>query len=84
MKTVQPTLLIFLWLTSSSLVLAQPITICPYNPHYYFYKDKPIVLITSAEHYGGVVNKDFDYIPYFKMLQSYRLNYTRIYPGYLI
>lgn len=71
-------------LSSSKPVGAQPISVCPENSHYYFYKNKPIVLITSAEHYGGVINKDFDYIPYFDMLKSYNLNYTRIYPGYLI
>jgi hypothetical protein len=63
---------------------AQPISICKDNPHYYFFQNKPIVLITSAEHYGAVINKDFDYVAYFDMLKSYNLNYTRIYPGYLI
>jgi hypothetical protein len=63
---------------------SQPISICPYNPHYYFYKDKPVVLITSAEHYGAVINKGFNYVKYLNMLQSFHLNYTRIYPGYLI
>jgi hypothetical protein len=29
-----------------------PIQVCPDNPHSYFYQGKPIVLITSAEHYG--------------------------------
>lgn len=73
-------LLLFMsWLTD-----AQPIGICPGNPHYYFYKNQPVVLITSAEHYGGVINKDFNYVEYFDMLKSYNLNYTRIYPGYLI
>jgi hypothetical protein len=65
-------------------VSAQPIGICPDNPHYYYYKGKPIVLITSAEHYGAVINKGFDYIAYLNALQLYKLNYTRIYPGYLI
>lgn len=58
-------------------------TICvhPENPHYYCYKGSPIMLITSAEHYGGVINKAFDYRIYFDTLQSYGLNYTRIYCG---
>ncbi len=59
----------------------QPIGVDPHNPHYYSYHGKPILLITSAEHYGAVINKDFDYLPYFDMLKSYGLNYTRIYPG---
>lgn len=63
---------------------AQPISVCPHNPHYYFYRNKPVVLITSAEHYGSVINREFNYVRYLNMLQSYKLNYTRIYPGYLI
>ena len=54
------------------------------NPHYFQYKGKEILLITSAEHYGGVVNKAFDYVKYFDMLAEYGLNYTRIYPGAFI
>jgi hypothetical protein len=62
---------------------AEPIGLHPANPHYYLFHGQPTVLITSAEHYGAVVNKDFDYIPYLDTLKSYGLNYTRIYPGAL-
>ncbi len=55
----------------------------PDNPHYYLFHGKPTVLVTSAEHYGAVVNKEFDYVAYLDALSSYGLNYTRIYPGYL-
>jgi len=51
------------------------------NPHYYEYKGKEILLITSAEHYGAVISKKFDYVSYFNTLAEYGLNYTRIYPG---
>ena len=54
------------------------------NPHYYQYKGKEILLITSAEMYGAVVNKQFNYKKYFDLLHKYRLNYTRIYPGAMI
>jgi hypothetical protein len=60
---------------------AQPIGIHPENPHYFLFRGKPTILITSAEHYGAMINKDFDYVAYFDMLKSYGLNYTRIYPG---
>lgn len=53
------------------------------NPHYFSFKGKPTLLITSAEHYGGVLNRDFDYVAYFDKLKGYDLNYTRIYPGAL-
>ena len=58
-----------------------PIRIHPENPHYLLYGGKPAVLITSAEHYGAMINKDFDYVAYFDTLKSFGLNYTRIYPG---
>ena len=53
------------------------------NPHYFSFKGKPTLLITSAEHYGAVINKDFDYVQYLDALKAYGLNYTRIYPGAL-
>jgi hypothetical protein len=61
----------------------QPISLLKENPHYFLYKGNPTVLITSAEHYGAVVNSKFDFKAYFDWLGSYGLNYTRIYPGYL-
>ena len=54
------------------------------NPHYFEYKGREILLITSAEHYGAVISKKFDYVKYFDMLASYGLNYTRIYPGAVV
>jgi hypothetical protein len=62
---------------------AQPIRQHPSNPHYFLFRNQPTVLITSAEHYGAVINKDFDYAVYLDALRSYGFNYTRIYPGAL-
>jgi hypothetical protein len=61
----------------------EPIRLHPQNPHYLEYGGKPTLLITSAEHYGAVVNLDFDYVAYLDALVVYRLNDTRIYPGFL-
>lgn len=60
---------------------AEPITIDPSNPHYYLFNGRPTVLITSAEHYGAVVNLDFNYVAYLDALKAYGLNYTREWPG---
>jgi len=60
-----------------------PICTHPENPHYFLFNGEPTILVTSAEHYGAVVNKDFDTIAYLDALRSYGLNYTRIYPGAL-
>jgi hypothetical protein len=60
---------------------AEPIKLHPSNPHYYLFNGQPTVLITSAEHYGAVINLDFDYVTYLDALKAYGLNYTRIWPG---
>ena len=49
---------------------AGPIQLHPENPHYFFWRGEPTVLITSAEHYGAVLNRAFDYKKYFKTLES--------------
>jgi hypothetical protein len=58
-----------------------PISIHPENPHYYMYHGKPLFLITSDQHYGAVINMDFDYIPFLDTLAANGMNFTRIYPG---
>ena len=60
---------------------AEPIKLDPSNPHYYTFNGQPTILITSAEHYGAVVNLDFDYVAYLDALKAHGLNYTRIWPG---
>ena len=60
---------------------AQPIRLHPDNPHYFQYKGEPKVLVTSAEHYGAVLNRDFDYKTYLKTLHQDGMNYTRIFTG---
>jgi tetratricopeptide (TPR) repeat protein len=71
-------------LSVAASLRAEPIKQHPDNPHYFLYEGQPTILITSAEHYGAVINKDFDYVAYLDALHAYGLNYTRIYPGYLI
>lgn len=58
-----------------------PIQLHPENPHYFLFKGKTLVLITSAEHYGAVLNLDFDYHTYLKSLAEDGMNYTRIFTG---
>ncbi|HPG38535.1 MAG TPA: hypothetical protein PLP19_03095 [bacterium] len=60
---------------------SRPIQLHPENPHYLLYKDKPAILITSGEHYGSVINLDFDYVKYLQTLAQDGLNYTRIFTG---
>lgn len=76
-------LLLIPLLFSTSLVAQskKPISLHPGNPHYFLFRDKPAILITSAEHYGAVVNTDFDFITYLDELKANGLNYTRIFSG---
>jgi hypothetical protein len=60
---------------------ADPIRLHPGNPHYLEFRGKPTVLITSAEHYGAVLNLDFDYKRYLRTLAADRLNLTRTFTG---
>ena len=65
-------------------VLAQahkPICLHPDNPHYFLFRGKPAVLVTSGEHYGAVLNLDFDYRRYLDALQAQGLNLTRTFSG---
>jgi hypothetical protein len=38
-------------------------------------------LVTSAEHYGAVVNLDFDFEKYLQTMHAEGMNYTRIFTG---
>ena len=60
---------------------AVPFHLHPENPHYFLFRGQATLLITSAEHYGAVLNADFDYRPYLDALARDRLNNTRIFVG---
>src|SRR5690349_13857716 len=68
-------------LAASAIATAQPIHLHPRNPHYLELAGKPIVLVTSGEHYGAVLNQAFDYVRYLDTLRSDRLNLTRAFTG---
>lgn len=60
---------------------AKPISLHPDNPHYFLFRGKPTVLITSAEHYGAVINLEFDFLTYLNKLRDDGLNLTRVFTG---
>lgn len=53
----------------------------PDNPHYFLFRGAPTVIIGSGEHYGAVINLDFDYNKYLDTLHRDDLNVTRIFTG---
>jgi hypothetical protein len=63
------------------ILSAQPIAQHPDNPHYFLFRGKPLIIVTSGEHYGAVLNPDFDYMKYLNTLQKDGMNYTRIFSG---
>jgi len=67
--------------TAQALHSSAPIRLDPKNPHYFLYKGKAIALITNGEHYGSVINADFDYDKYLKTIEADGLNYTRLFGG---
>jgi len=58
-----------------------PIRLHPENPRYFLWRGKPTVLISSGEHYGAVMNLDFDYVRYLDELKACGLNLTRTFSG---
>src|SRR5688500_15859815 len=63
------------------VVAGEPIRLHPENGHDFLWRERPAVLITSGEHYGAVLNLDFDYIRYLDELRAHRLNLTRTFSG---
>ena len=58
-----------------------PIQLHSENPHYLSYRGQPLLLVSSAEHYGAVINRAFDNRRYLDALSSAGMNYTRLFGG---
>jgi hypothetical protein len=68
-------------LSVATAASAQPLRLHPDNPRYFEFRGKPTVVVTSGEHYGALLNLDFDYRKYFDTLAKDGLNGTRIFSG---
>jgi hypothetical protein len=62
-------------------VKADPIAPDPANPRYFFFRGRPAFLITSGEHHGAVLKREFDHEPYLDELAARRFNLTRLFSG---
>jgi hypothetical protein len=60
---------------------ARPLALHTRNPRYFLFRGKPAVLVTSGEHYGAVLNRDFDYHRYLDELRARGFNLTRTFAG---
>jgi hypothetical protein len=65
----------------TGVAVAEPIKLHPDNRHYFLFRQRPTVLITSGEHYGAVLNQDFDYVRYLDTLRAHGFNLTRTFSG---
>ncbi|MBS1833560.1 MAG: cellulase family glycosylhydrolase [Acidobacteria bacterium] len=74
-------LVLFLSAVMTLFAADMPIQPHPANPHYFLFRGKPTVLITSGEHYGAVLNGAFDYRKYLDTLAANNLNLTRTFTG---
>ena len=63
------------------LVPAAPLALHPANPRILLFRGEPTVLVGSGEHYGAVLNADFDYRTYLETLAADGLNLTRTFVG---
>jgi hypothetical protein len=50
----------------------------PDHPRMLEFRGEPVILKTLGEHYGSVINPDFNYIPYLNTLQANGMNLTRV------
>jgi len=66
---------------ASALAAAEPIALHPDNPRVFLFRGRAAVLIGSGEHYGAVVNRDFDYRRYLDTLAKDGLALTRLFVG---
>jgi hypothetical protein len=70
-----------LMITLAGVGWTEPIKVSRVNPHYFEYRGKVLVLLTSDHHYGAVIDRDFDFVRYLNYLAAHGMNLTRIYPG---
>ncbi|MCX6929933.1 MAG: hypothetical protein NT154_42985 [Verrucomicrobia bacterium] len=70
-----------IFLVTAAAAKERTLSLHPDNPHYFLWRGKPTIIITSGEHYGAVVNLDFDYTFYLKELEARKLNCTRLFSG---
>lgn len=80
-RSLALTLILALGFAPTTAWAGRPIAVHPDNPRYFLFEGKPAFLITSGEHYGAVLNLDFDFIPYLDELHARGFNLTRTFSG---
>jgi hypothetical protein len=78
---ISPNVFILLASWQAVIAPAAPLALHPENPHYFLFRGRPTLILTSGEHYGSVLNLDFDYLKYLDTLARDGLNGTRTWAG---
>lgn len=68
-------------LLATNLLGEAALQLHPANNRYFQFEGKTVVLMGSSEHYGALVNLDFDYIRYLEETRASGLNFVRIFTG---
>jgi hypothetical protein len=81
-RRISAVLALLLWCVGAARAQdVKPLALHPENPHYFLFRGKTTVLVGSTEHYGAVMNLDFDYVKYLDELARHGLNLTRTFSG---
>jgi hypothetical protein len=59
----------------------EPLRLHPDNNRYFQFHGRTTVLVGSSEHYGALLNTDFDYLRYLNEVRACGLNFVRIFSG---
>src|SRR6266849_10915162 len=69
------------WLGAAGVAAAEPLHPHPTNPRLAVFRGRPTLLVGSTEHYGAVLNPDFDYRRYLDTVAAACLNLIRLFTG---
>lgn len=78
---MRPSVISLLLLAAAAAAADEPLALHPANGRYLVFRGRPTVLVGSGEHYGAVLNLDFDYRRYLGQLATDGLNLTRTFTG---
>ncbi len=68
-------------LVAAVATAGEPVRVHPKTPRYFEWNGKAVAFVTSGEHYGAVLNPDFDYEKYLDTLKANGMPLTRIFSG---
>lgn len=81
MRDLASCLLLALVTAPAGALAGDALALHPGNPRYLVYRGQPTVLVGSGEHYGAVLNPDFDDRTYLATVAADGLNLTRLFVG---